>query len=259
MADNTLENHQFQIRKPDSDNAEQLRVIGAGLGRTGTSSLKIALEKLGFGPCHHMTELFSKPRQSIIFTQALDGRETDWHELMKGYGSAVDIPTAIFYKELHQAFPKAKFILTVRDSDEKWYESFKNTIGPVCTDIFYFIAVYPIRNLRLQCIFTRKLIKKWIHDYGEVGPKIHGLHNAQVIKEFKKELLIFNVKEGWEPLCQFLDVPIPKDIPFPNVNDAKHMTRRIFAIQAIGWTAWTLIIVVIAVGIKFISGFVDFT
>ncbi|CAF3031567.1 unnamed protein product [Rotaria socialis] len=178
---------------------------------------------------------------------------------MKGYGSAVDIPTAIFYKELHQAFPKAKFILTVRDSDEKWYEIFKNTIGPVFTDIFYFIAVYPMRNWRLQCIFTRKLIKKWIHDYGEAGPKIHGLHNAQVIKEFKKELLIFNVKEGWKPLCQFLDVPIPKDIPFPNVNDAKHMTRRIFAIQAIGWIAWTLIIVVKAVGIKFISGFVDFT
>ncbi|CAF3391415.1 unnamed protein product [Rotaria socialis] len=166
MADNTLENRQFQIQKFDSDNAEQLRVIGAGLGRTGTLSLKIALEQLGFGPCHNMGELLSKPR---------------------------------------------------------------------------------------------KLIKKWIHDYGEAGPKIHGLHNAQVIKEFKKELLIFNVKEGWKPLCQFLDVPIPKDIPFPNVNDAKHMTRRIFAIQAIGWIAWTLIIVVIAVGIKFISGFVDFT
>ncbi|CAF5058101.1 unnamed protein product, partial [Rotaria sp. Silwood1] len=106
-------------RKNAADHTNNLRVIGAGLPRTGTSSLKTALEILGFGPCHHMTELLKKPEQGEIFLRIFDGYEADFRELLKGYRSSVDVPTALFYKELHQLYPQAKLILTVRDTNEQ--------------------------------------------------------------------------------------------------------------------------------------------
>ncbi|CAF0960411.1 unnamed protein product [Rotaria sordida] len=243
-------------RKSASDNASDLRVIGAGLPRTGTSSLKAALEILGFGPCHHMTELFDKPEQSILFARALDGYEIDFRELLKGYGSSVDAPTALFYKEIHQAYPKAKVILTVRDNSEKWLESFKNSIGPVGLDIFFYIATYLIRRFRLQCIVVRKIMQKWMTEYGQIGPHIHELYNARVIQENKQdELLVFNVKQGWPPLCRFLNVPIPEDIPFPNVNDTKYVQERILVARRVGWCTWACLIAVIAVFIYFFISF----
>src|ERR1700679_2922839 len=92
-----------QSRKSDSDNADSMRVIGVGLPRTGTTSLKAALEILGFGPCHHMVELFKLPNRTVEFIRAYDGENVDFHELMKGYGSTLDVPTVDFYKEIHQA------------------------------------------------------------------------------------------------------------------------------------------------------------
>ncbi|CAF5135466.1 unnamed protein product, partial [Rotaria sp. Silwood1] len=103
-------------RKNAADHTNNLRVIGAGLPRTGTSSLKTALEILGFGPCHHMTELLKKPEQGEIFLRIFDGYEADFRELLKGYRSSVDVPTALFYKELHQLYPQAKLILTIISS-----------------------------------------------------------------------------------------------------------------------------------------------
>ncbi|CAF4557754.1 unnamed protein product [Rotaria sp. Silwood1] len=88
----------FHSQETTSDNVDYLRMIGAGLSRTGTTSVKAALELLGFGPCYKMTELFKQPQQSILSTQALDGHKTDFYELMKGHGSSVDIPEALFYK-----------------------------------------------------------------------------------------------------------------------------------------------------------------
>ncbi|CAF3750791.1 unnamed protein product [Rotaria sordida] len=247
-----FEDEKVHRRKTDSDHANYLRIIGAGLPRTGTSSLKAALEQLGFGPCHHMAELFDKPERSILFSRALDGHEIDFHELMKGYGSTVDAPTQIFYKEIHKAYPKAKIILTVRDTGEKWFESMTNSIGPTATDISYYIAVYPIRFLRLQCIVAKKIFKKWMTEYGEIGPRIHDLYNARVINENKKdELLVFNVKEGWPPLCKFLNVPIPTDIPFPNVNDTKYIQHAFFKARLFGWSAWACIVAVGAIIIYF--------
>src|SRR5689334_12895680 len=98
---------------------------------------------------------------------------------MKGYGSTLDSPTTEFYKEIHQAYPRAKIILTVRDSGEKWFESVKNTIEIVGTDNFFYFSVYPIRFLRLQCILARKLWQKWILEFGPVGPSTHDQYNAR--------------------------------------------------------------------------------
>jgi hypothetical protein len=113
----------MQSKKSDYKDANYLQIIGAGLPRTGTSSLKAALELLGFGPCHHMTHLLDESERAIQFIRAFDGYQVDFSELMKGYGSTLDAPTVAFYKEIHRTYPKAKVILTVRDSGKNWFES----------------------------------------------------------------------------------------------------------------------------------------
>ncbi|UJR12969.1 hypothetical protein I4U23_017144 [Adineta vaga] len=251
MMESLFGEKRIHSKKGDYKDADYLRVIGAGLPRTGTSSLKAALELLGFGPCHHMMNIFDDPSRGIQFIRALDGYPVDFHELMKGYGSTVDNPAAEFYKEIHQVYPNSKIILTVRDSGEKWFESVENTIVPTGNDIFYLIAVYPIRFLRLQCLLGRRIHQRWITRYGSYGPQIHDLHNARVISENKKDdLLIFNVKEGWPPLCKFLDVPIPTEIPFPNINDTKLVQRVVRKARVGGLIVWAFIFIIIAILIR---------
>src|SRR5919199_3150253 len=126
--------------EPSEANHEEqsmaLEVIGAGFGRTGTMSLKVALEELGFGPCYHMTEVFANPKHVKFWEAAARGEPVDWEELFRGYRSSVDWPGAAFYEELMERYPDAKVILTVRDPD-RWYESALNTIyGRRRTDSF---------------------------------------------------------------------------------------------------------------------------
>ena len=239
-------------RKDEPENADGLRIIGAGLPRTGTSSLHAALEILGFGPCHHMTELIKKPERSVQFLQALHGSKVDFYSLMKGYGSAVDTPTNEFYKEIHEAYPKAKIILTVRDSGEKWFESWKTTIRIPFQDNLFYLTVYPYRFLRLQIRVCRKISDKWTAEFGQIGPQLHDKYNARVISETNRDdLLVFNVKEGWKPLCKFLGVNVPPDIPFPNVNDTKEFHRRLATARKLGWYAWAVIGLIISIAAYF--------
>jgi hypothetical protein len=234
-------------KRNNSENNVDLRVIGAGLPRTGTTSLKVALEILGFGPCHHMRELFEKPTRTVDFIRAHNGENVDFRELMKGYGSAVDTPTVDFYKEIHQVHPKAKIILTVRDSDDKWFESFQNTIGGLAASSFYYFCIYLLQSSRLRYTLCEKFFAQWKIKYGEIGPSLHAKHNQRVINENKEgEVLVFNVKEGWAPLCKFLGVNIPENIPFPNVNDTHEFKYRFKFEKAIGLSVW------IAVGALFI-------
>jgi hypothetical protein len=234
-------------KKADLESAHDLFVLGAGLPRTGTLSLRNALEILGFGPCHHMAELHAKPDRSVQFARALDGRQVDFYTLMKGYGSTLDLPTTFFYKEIHQAYPKAKIILTVRDSSAGWYESFK-ALEPIFADDSYFFAVYPFRFLRLQCLVVRNIYQKWAKEYGSVGPWVHDQHNAKVMREnLKSEILVFNVKQGWEPLCKFLGVEVPQRVPFPNVNDTSQLKRMIILRKTLGFFFWTFMCVLILV------------
>src|SRR5919202_3000502 len=104
-----------------------LEVVGAGFGRTGTMSLKVALEKLGLGPCYHMVELFEHPEHLPLWEAAVRGEPLEWEGLFAGYRATVDWPGAAFYKELSERYPEARVILTVRDP-ERWYESARNTI-----------------------------------------------------------------------------------------------------------------------------------
>ena len=123
-----------------------MKVLGAGFGRTGTMSLKIALEKLGIGPCYHMREVVSHPSHIKIWYDISHGEHPNWDRLFSGFNSAVDFPVCLFYEELVNKFPDAKFILTLRDFDT-WYESTANTIYKVPTMLpdWFKRVVYPIR------------------------------------------------------------------------------------------------------------------
>lgn len=105
----------------------RLEVIGAGFGRTGTMSLKLALEQLGFGPCYHMTEIVKNPGHMRLWRIAHSGQPVDWAELFSRYRAAVDWPVCHYYCDLMSEFPDAKVILTLRDS-RQWYESMTNTL-----------------------------------------------------------------------------------------------------------------------------------
>lgn len=193
-----------------------MKVFGAGLGRTGTMSLRVALESLGLGPCHHMEVVLEDMSGQVpLWVDALDGRP-DWAAIYAGCQSAVDWPTASFYRELHAAFPDARFILTHRDADT-WAESFSETIyrGIAGRDQ----APPPARAWLDMC--ARAIARAGIPE----GLSLQELaaaftaHNEAVKAALPPEqLLVYQVREGWEPLCKFLGVQMP-DEPFPRRND----------------------------------------
>lgn len=193
-----------------------MHVIGAGVGRTGTYSLKLAINQLGLGPCHHMEEvLHNQSVQVPLWAAAVNGH-ADWEAIYKGYESAVDWPTAGFFRELSAAYPSAKFVLTVR-SPESWAESFSETI-------------YKLLAGRDD---APEEMRAWLDMGVGVISKTgfpDGLDVAGMMKAFTAhndavkaaipahQLLVYQVKDGWDPLCAFLGVPVP-DSPFPRTND----------------------------------------
>lgn len=196
-----------------------LQVIGAGFGRTGTLSLKLALEQLGFGPCHHMVEVFAHPEQVPLWTAAAEGRP-DWDAIFKDYRSTVDWPTATFYRELAEFYPDAKVILTERDP-EAWFASTQATIfrldfPPDSTDPWTIMVGKVVADL-----FDRRM-----HDKDKLI-SVYQAHNARVREVIPAErLLAYQVSEGWGPLCDFLGVPEP-DTPMPKVNTTEEFQTRI--------------------------------
>ncbi len=193
-----------------------LKVIGAGVGRTGTYSMKLALNRLGFGPCHHMEEVASRlPVQLPLWQAAVAGRP-DWPTIYRGYESAVDWPTARFFRELNATYPDAKFILSHRDP-RKWAESFSETIYTLISK-----ADQAPEHLRDWLAMARAVIEQTDIPFGTdiAGLEAAFATHAEAVKaEVPAErLLVHDVKEGWGPLCVFLDVPVP-DEPFPRSND----------------------------------------
>jgi hypothetical protein len=200
-----------------------LSVIGAGYGRTGTKSLQLALEQLGFGPCYHMTEVFKNPEAAGWWADAADGK-ADWDRLLAGYASNVDWPGATFWREQAEAFPEAKVILTVRDP-ESWFRSTQETIfqpriqegGP------------PVARFgEMIHKVVHRLFDGKIHDHDTLV-RVFEAHNAKVRATIPPErLLVYEVAQGWEPLCDFLGVPAP-DAPMPRANTTEDFKREILA------------------------------
>ncbi len=219
---------------------EGLKVIGAGFGRTGTLSVKMALEELGVGPCYHMTEVFQHPEHFSQWEAATRGEAIDWHKLLKGYQATVDWPACSFYKQLMEVYPDAKVLLTVRDP-EKWHESVISTIYQsrrAVRSTSAFSPTFIIMGLLFPFMhhapqLTDDLIwKGTFHDRfedKEYATAIFKQHIEEVKRHVPPEkLLIFDVKEGWKPLCDFLGVEIPKDKPFPHVNDRANFVGNAF-------------------------------
>jgi len=191
-----------------------LRVIGSGFGRTGTLSTKTALEKLGFGPCHHMIEVMGNPAQPAQWQAVAAGGPVDWQAVFDGYNAQVDWPGAAVWKETARAFPDAKVLHTERP-EEDWWNSFGGTIGK----FFNMRSSIPMPP-HITAIF--ELMGGWFVTE-TFGPRIereaaiaaYRRNNEKVRDTIPADrLLIFGPAEGWEPLCRFLEVPVPND-PFP--------------------------------------------
>ena len=196
-----------------------LKVVGAGFGRTGTLSLKVALEKLGCGPCYHMAEVFPRPEHVAMWHRLAFENAIDWDELFGGFQATVDWPSARWWREIAAHYPDAKVLLSVRDP-EAWYKSMSDTIAQPMRDPAPDSAP---EIVRLQSQMIRKSVLAETFD-NRFEDKAHAI---EVFKRHTQEvrdaidparLLVFDVREGWAPLCRFLDVPIP-DEPFPRLND----------------------------------------
>lgn len=205
-----------------------LELIGAGFGRTGTMSLKLALEQLGLAPCHHMAELFSHPEQAPTWHDAARGKPTDWCEFLKDYRAAVDWPACYFWRELAAAFPDAKVLLTERDADA-WYKSMEHTIFQAMARIDR-VADDPVRGPQMRMasyIVAEKTFGGRLDR--EHVLSVYKAHNEAVKRAIPPEkLLVYDVGQGWELLCKFLGVPVPAT-PFPRTNTSEEFRSRLDA------------------------------
>ncbi|HKJ72815.1 MAG TPA: sulfotransferase [Alphaproteobacteria bacterium] len=201
-----------------------LKVIGAGLGRTGTMSLKVALEQLGFGPCHHMTELPNHPERWPLWEAFFEGKPANWDEIFEGYNSTVDAPSCFVYRELAEFYPDARVILTLRDPD-RWFESTQRTIAApgyreqlAKTPIGKLTAGMTSYQVRKRAGTTSGTDARKLQEREAMIASYHA-HNDEVRRVIAPErLLEYEVKQGWEPLCKFLGVPVP-DTDFPHANE----------------------------------------
>jgi hypothetical protein len=213
-----------------------MKLIGAGLPRTGTLSQKVALEMLGLGPCYHMVNVLADLDEAHLWRRALEGDEP-WEEVFEGFQSTVDWPGSFFYRELVDFYPDAKVLLSIRDA-ETWERSMRETI---------FGILYGDMLMRDLSTARGRVDPKW-RTYIEMmegmwqqsGLISHGADTDSesmrtAMERFNEEvranvpseqLLVWSVTEGWEPLCQFLEVPAP-DTPFPHLNDGKEFAERL--------------------------------
>ncbi len=187
--------------------------------------MKTALEQLGFGPCHHMVEVFARPDSVPLWIAAGEG-EPEWDKIFDGFGSAVDYPTAAFWRELADYYPDAKILHTVRDPAQ-WFESTQATIfapragagGPPQMEAFFATVMRGLGDKRHD--------RDFMIDYFQ-------RHTEAVIAAIPKErLLIYQAGQGWAPLCGFLGMPVP-DTPYPSENSrAEFMARMASAAPAV--------------------------
>jgi hypothetical protein len=212
-----------------------MKLIGAGLPRTGTLSQKIALEMLGLAPCYHMVNVLTDLDQTERWRQALQG-DVSPAEIFEGFQATVDWPGSFFYRQLLDLYPDAKVLLSVRDGDA-WARSMRDTIWGV---------IYGDCLIRHLSDARRTVDPQWggyIDLMTEMWRRSGLIQDAQTSAEematamerYHQEvqdivpaerLLVWSVAEGWEPLCEFLELPVP-EAPFPRVNDSAQFADRI--------------------------------
>jgi len=254
----------------------KLSVIGAGMGRTGTSSLKIALEHLGFGKTHHMSEVTGSLGEGLghlnawveVMNATFDRRVEIFDKMFTNskFHSLVDAPGSPFYKELSSLYPDAKVILTERDTPEDWAKSMKESVGQFAigstaqglflSSSFFFLFIF-VRSFMISAGFWLNpgvwLLMYLNPLFGRFDRMVSGMPTPRTIDQDKlvafykdwgagvreyfkdqpEKLLIFNAKQGWEPLCKFLDVPVPST-RFPRVNESEHVKKLILILNMVG-------------------------
>lgn len=227
-----------------------VQVIGAGFGRTGTMSTRAALLELGFSPCYHMKVAYAHFWHMWFWVRAGKGLPVNYRKFFRKYRAVVDWPASEFYRKIHEAFPEARIILNVRDP-EQWYASLFDTIWAVQPHFPWWFprAVRKLHDIiiwegRFQGKFTDKgyAIRRYLEHIEDVK------HSVPPDK-----LLVFDVHDGWEPLCNFLGVPIPNDKPFPKLNDRRYFRRLIMWLRILEW----LVPVVVLAGIVMILFWLD--
>jgi hypothetical protein len=207
-----------------------LRVVGAGVGRTGTHSLKIVLEQLLGGKCHHMVEVFEHPDQIPLWTDAIDGNPVDWQALMEPYRALVDWPGGSFWPELVAANPEALVLLSVREP-EAWYRS--------CSDTIFIALDTPVGGgppwMGSWMESVRRLLRDRFSDrFDDETAMVDAFerHNAKVRDTVPAtRLLVWTPSDGWDPICDRLGVAVP-DQPFPVTNTTNEF-RAMFGLPAL--------------------------
>jgi hypothetical protein len=220
-----------------------MKLIGAGLPRTATTTQMIALEMLGL-PCYHMRDMMMDLEGSVPqWRKALEG-DADWDEIFAGKESAVDWPAAYHYRELMDVYPEAKILLSVRDADS-WVRSMESTI----LQVFYGdtllhhlaraqYAIDPLYAGWIDVLTEMNFGEErgvWAGTNGEPGPMAESMKrwNQTVIDTVPSDrLLVWDPKEGWAPLCEFLEVAVPEQ-PLPYVNDTENFQKNLIMGPAI--------------------------
>lgn len=191
-----------------------LDIIGAGFGRTGTYSLKAALERLGFGPCHHMSEVIGNPDQIRLWSDVAEGNP-DYEKIFAGYRAAVDFPVAACWQDVLKDMPGAKVILSDRDPED-WYSSFSQTILPLILDR----QAWPDERRDWFTMIDKVIIGKALGgrtDRDGILSAYRANRKRAVELAAEGRALVFRAKDGWEPLCSFLGVEVPGE-PYPKTN-----------------------------------------
>jgi hypothetical protein len=199
-----------------------VKVIGTGFGRTGTDSMREALNLLGFGPCHHMRDLLADAAHRDLWRELnanLDGPEPipSWGQLLGGYGSCIDWPSAAYWPLLVDAFPEAKVLLTYRTA-ESWWRSFEKTILPL-------ISVDPsVPQPRGSDMISGRVFGGKLERDHCIA--VYEANVARVKREVPAErLLVHTIGDGWEPLCEFLNAPVPS-VAYPRSNSTDDFNRE---------------------------------
>jgi hypothetical protein len=201
-----------------------LKLVGAGFGRTGTTSVRDALGMIGYGPCYHMKSVVANPSFAAYWARLGRGEKVDWDEVFEGYVSTIDWPSCTYWRELAEYYPDAKILLTVRDP-ERWFESTQNTIfSRDHRDSFYTRGADPNRQGMVRVLYEQTFQNRQNdHDFAIA---VFNAHNEEVRRSVPKErLLVYDIKEGWEPLCKFLGVPVPNR-QFPRTNTSEEWFAR---------------------------------
>lgn len=213
-----------------------MKLIGAGLPRTGTLSQKVALEMLGLAPCYHMVNVLADLDEADHWRRALAG-EAPWDEVFDGFQATVDWPGSFFYRQLLEHYPDAKVLLSVRDP-EGWERSMRNTIW----GLFYGdMLMRDLSSARARVDDKwRSYLEMMVGMWEQSGLIDNGADTTSesmraAFERFNQEvqdsvpadrLLVWSASEGWEPLCEFLELPVP-DTPFPRLNDSQEFAGRV--------------------------------